>query len=229
MGIFSTPGKSVCVNQFYLPFITGALELLAIDDLWEAPAGVVPEIEKLIAAFNEPAGDCTELSTEYCSAWDFSLESHSDVWEGKVSFQGGSAAVWTELENGYVVDESAPCAGCSVTVAIHAHFDIPITINSVDICYQVVSHSSNSASSRCDVHAASSDSGSGTYYSSGDLAVDFSGCHTVVITPTTSQDWMFRAYVNPTGGGETPSANIVIHGINIFGSGDAPSGGSLCG
>jgi len=59
-------------------------------------------------------------------------------------------------------------------------------------------------------------------------APDFNGCATASGTPHESQDWIFRVQLDTTSPSGHPQGDIVITGINIFGTGTAPEGGTIC-
>jgi len=81
----------VCINGAWLPFITGALETLAIEEYWEDPDTAIPEVDKLIAAFNEPATtDCSGVVFGTCVA--FPLTDGTNGWEAA----DGYSVSWTE-------------------------------------------------------------------------------------------------------------------------------------
>ena len=228
MSVFSTPGVSVCVNQFYLPFVTGALEVLAIEDYWENPESVIPEIDKLIAAFNAIAGDCTAPETAFCAAFDFNASAHSDQWTGVTGIHGEDAPVWDGDLNGYVQTSQSLGPGASQCCELHAHFATLVRITHADICWIVSSPSGDVTDSLGFYNPSSSVSDESNYVITGLQAPDFNGCATASGTAHTSSDWIFRVQLDTTSPSGHPQGDIVITGINIFGTGTAPDGGAIC-
>ena len=224
----ATPGISVCINQFYLPFVTGALEVLANEEYWEDPASVVPEIEKLIDQLNMPAGDCTEAESHYCAAFDFNASAHSDQWTGVTGIHGEDAPAWSDFLNGYFQASQSLSGGASQCCELHAHFVSAITINSADICWVVRSPNGDVTDSLGFYNPSSSVSDESNYHITPLEAPDFNGCATASGTAHTSHDWIFRVQLDTDSGTKHPSGDIVITGINIFGTGPAPDGGAIC-
>jgi hypothetical protein len=103
----------VCVNSAWLPFITGALEVLALPDYWEDPDTALPEVDNLIAAFNEPGVvDCSGVVFGTCVAFPFTdatggwvaADGYSVSWTSGFGFAGGDPSnydqVYIKLEFG---------------------------------------------------------------------------------------------------------------------------------
>lgn len=227
MSIFSTPGISVCINQNYLPFITGALEVLAIGDYWEDPNSVLPEIEKLLVALNEVAGDCEAPSTVYCASWDFTDTGHEDQWEGQATADScSSGPVYNSFLNGWELAGCSPPGTNGILCDIHLHLDTPATFTRCAVLYSIVGSGGHDNQSYSVLFAGADRSGT-LVYADGGLPLSTDIVHEHSFSAITSADWVVEVQIQNDGGAHSVG-DVIIHAVEFSGLGDQPLGSVVC-
>jgi len=201
--------------------------VLAVGDYWEDPATVVPQIEALLSALNMPAGDCGSPDTSWCGTFSFVSESHDDIWEGQATGSPCSASAWNgDIYFGWAQIGCTPDGTNGVIMNIHAHFAEVLTLNRMEILYDVLSPSG--ATETYVILWKGTTRATTLVFSDGGLGITTDMVHNRDFSDQTGQDFVVEVQVQ----NESPSGpirgDVVIHEVRFFGTGTAPTGSTVC-
>lgn len=139
-GIFEEPGVAVCINQAYIPFILGALEVLTQPDYWET-LFPVDQIQQLIGVLaGDNSEDCSPvIPTDFTCDFPFATGTH-----GWAAYSGYATYIGSLGWKSITVSSSCEL-GEAFSLLLQADFGASVIVTKVIVDYEVATGSVNRA------------------------------------------------------------------------------------